>query len=1070
MDREGPAAAARASHAAWRLTMIWLLVLGWPLWAAAQTETARLTGTATDATGGVLPGVTVTLVSAAAGGVRSTTTDTNGRYVIENLAPGSYELRFELSGFATQTNPLTVVAGQTVTVAVILQIGGQAEAVQVTGSLIPRPALEAMSPVTTLEIEELTYRGMTRLEDLLTTLPQVFTAQNSTVSNGSVGTATVNLRNMGDKRTLVLLDGRRMANGDAWDASPDLNFIPLALVKRVDVLTGGASAVYGADAVAGVVNFVLDRDFTGVRGGVEFSGFQHDNRNALAQQTNAAAGYAYPTGNIWNGGPIDFNFAFGSKFADGKGHAAFYLDYRTTTAITKDQRDYTACSLPNLPSMTMTGPVCGGNAVIPAGLFVVYGPASPQGRNYVLDLNPTTDPTGDQLRPPTTSDPWNYAPYNFMQRDDRRWAGGAFMNYQRDRHLDLYGDVMFMTDVTDSQLAPSGDFGNTTQLNCDNPMLSAQEVQLLCTNMGYGLNDTASVHIYRRSVESGPRVTHMEHNSLRFSAGARGDINDAWKYDAYFMQAEVHAPWSMNDFDISHLRNALLVTGTPGQPSTWHCISDAENCVPWDIFKAGGVTQEALNYVELKEVQNEGTRTRVVSGRVTGDLKNHGVASPAAVEGIKVAVGAEYRQEYLFVDSDSALEQALGAGAGGPIPSLTGGYSVKELFAEGLVPLVQDHWIAKDLGLEVGYRFSRYSTTGSHSTYKLQTSWALTPDLKLRVGYNRAVRSPNIQEMYTPQGIGLGGSTDLCAGVNPAATLAQCQRMGVTAAQYGNILGSPAGYNALSGGNLHLSPEVADTWTAGLVATPRRYVPGFTLALDYFHIKLDDTIGSLKYEAIMNGCAAGNTALCAFIHRDQLGSLWLTRDGYIETNNQNVGMFLTEGLDVNGSYTRPVGSLGLFTASLIGTYMMKSEINTGFYDYDCAGYFGNTCWNPLPRWRHLARFSWETTHGVTLSVGWRLLGRVTIDYASPNSYLAHPEYVARARASNIYDIPTTNYLDFGVTWKIRKGMQFVAGCNNVFDKEPPLAPGMAANDYATGFFGTYDPLGRYIHVGMQFTF
>ena len=269
---------------------------------------------------------------------------------------------------------------------------------------------------------------------------------------------------------------------------------------------------------------------------------------------------------------------------------------------------------------------------------------------------------------------------------------------------------------------------------------------------------------------------------------------------------------------------------------------------------------------------------------------------------------------------------------------------MKELFAEGLVPLVQDHWLVKDLGLEAGYRLSHYNITGSHSAYKLQASWALTPDLKFRVGYNRATRSPNVQEMYTPQSLYLGGGTDICAGAIPTATLAQCQLMGVTAAQSGIIPENTYGlYNALSGGNLNLKPEVADTWTGGLVATPRRYVPGFTLALDYFHIKLDDTIGALGYEDIMNGCAAGRTALCAFVHRDQFGSLWLTRNGYIETNNQNVGVFLTEGLDVNATYTRPIGELGVVSASVIGSVLMKNETDTGLYDYDCAGYFGNTC-------------------------------------------------------------------------------------------------------------------------------
>ena len=240
-----------------------------------------------------------------------------------------------------------------------------------------------MSPVTTLEVEELTYRGINRVEDLLTSLPQVFVAQNSSVSNGASGTATVDLRYLGPNRTLVLIDGRRMSSGDAFTTAADLNFIPSALVKRVDVLTGGASSTYGADAVAGVVNFVLDRDFTGFRGGVEYSGFQHNNTDAVADAINAAKGYSVIKGSHWKDGPIDWNIAFGSKFADNKGHASFYLDYRKTNAITKDAYDYTNCSV-----ATLTDPIaCGGSSTIPDGRFIVTPKPGTDGvgGNYTLD-------------------------------------------------------------------------------------------------------------------------------------------------------------------------------------------------------------------------------------------------------------------------------------------------------------------------------------------------------------------------------------------------------------------------------------------------------------------------------------------------------------------------------------------------------------------------------------------------------------------------------------------------------------------------------------------------------------
>jgi outer membrane receptor protein involved in Fe transport len=984
------------------------------------------------------------------------------------VAPGAYELTIEMPGFEKQVSKITVAAGQPFNTETKLQIAAQAETVQVTGTLIPRPTLEAMSPVTTLEVEELTYRGINRVEDLLTSLPQVFAAQNSTVSNGASGTATVDLRYLGTNRTLVLLDGRRLPSGDAFATAPDLNFIPSALVKRVDVLTGGASSVYGADAVAGVVNFVLDRDFQGVRGGFQNSGYQHNNSNALAQKINKDKGFTAPSGSQWNGAPTDFNVALGGKFGERQGHAAVYLDYRTTPAITKDARDYTNCSV--LGGMTMDGPTCGGSSTWPAGRFTVYNSDFTKSKNYVLDLNSAT---GDQLRVRTGADVYNYAPSNYMQRPDKRWAGGGFMNYIFNPKIQGYADVMFMDDRTDAQIAPSGDFGNTSLINCDNPMLSAQEYNLLCTAMGYGPHDMANVVIFRRNVEGGGRVAHIEHTDLRFSFGVKGDLNKAWSYDVYALQGEVHSPQSYaNDLNYLNIQDALIVDGTPGQPSTWQCRSGNTGCVPWNIFKKGGVTQAALDYLSLPEIMDTGTRTRVVNGKITGDLKNYGIAFPSAAEGIKLAAGVEYRNEYLFVNPDMAYRNALGAGSGGPTLPVSGTYDVKEFFSEGLIPIVQEAKGAKDLSLEVGYRLSDYSSTGRWPTYKVQASWAPTADLKVRMGYNRATRSPNITELYTPQGIGLGGSLDICAGATPTATQAQCARLGVPANMYGNVSENPAQqYNTLGGGNPALNPETANTYTAGLVLSPKG-LPGFTAALDYYNIKIDDTIGSLGADDIQKQCAAtGNPVLCGLIHRDRYYSLWMATDGYTITTNQNVGKLRNQGLDINATYTKSMGSKGLFSVNLIGTYLRTQTIDTGLYSYDCVGYFGNQCGIPTPKWRHLARFSWETPYKATLSVGWRVVGHAFVDAASPNPALTgSADDIALYKANNIYEIPTTHYIDLGVTYKVTKQYQFVAGVNNLFDKEPPLAPGMSPNDYGPGFYGTYDPLGRYMHWGLQFTF
>ncbi|MCX6550883.1 MAG: TonB-dependent receptor, partial [Acidobacteria bacterium] len=887
-----------------------LMVLLLPLAGAAQTGTGRVTGVITDASGAVLPGVTVTLKAAGAAG-SSTVTDATGRYVFADVAPGAYEVTVELAGFNKQTNMVTVAAGSPVTLDLKLQIAAQAESVQVTGSLIPRPTLEAMSPVTTLDVEELTYRGMTRMEDLLQALPQVFAAQNSTVSNGSSGTATVDLRYLGTNRTLVLLDGRRMGAGDTGAIAPDLNFIPSALVKRVDVLTGGASSVYGADAVAGVVNFVLDKEFEGFRGGVQFSGYEHNNRNALAQSINAAKNFAVPKGVVWNYAPAEFNAALGGKFGD-KGHATLYVDYRYTAAMQKDQRDYTNCSV--LGGMTMNGPTCGGSGTWPAGRFLVYPAVGSASKDYVLDL---TSPNGDQLRPRTSADVFNYAPYNYMQRPDQRLSAGGFLNYNWSKKVQAYGEVMFMDDTTDAQIAPSGDFGNTQELNCNNPMLSAQQKQLLCTNMGYGPNDIATVIIYRRNVEGGGRIDRLRHTSLRVTGGLKGDINNVWKYDVFGLQHELSIPRSYaNDLNANNIQDSLLVGGTPGNPSSWYCLSGNPSCVPWNIFKKDSVTQEALTFLQLSESQTNATRTRMLNGKLTGDFKDYGWIFPSATEAIKAAFGFEYRSEFLSVRPDQAFIEALGAGSGGPTLPVEGNYNVKEFFVEGLIPVVQDVKGAKDLSIELGYRASNYSSTGNSNTYKVQGSWAPTSDFKVRVGFNRASRSPNIVELYTPQGLGLGGNQDICAGSAPSATQAQCAQMGVPASQYGFVPPNPAQqYNTIGGGNAELTPETADTYTVGLVLMPKG--TGITLALDYYNIKINNTIGTLTSNDIQNQCAKTGLAMfCGLVHRDRFGSTWATNDGYIITTNQNVGKLGSEGLDINGGYTKALGSHGGFTANV----------------------------------------------------------------------------------------------------------------------------------------------------------
>ncbi len=934
------------------------------------------------------------------------------------------------------------------------------EEVVVTGSLIPREDLTALSPVAVVGVEEVTYTGTGRVEDLIQQLPQAFADQNSTVSNGATGTATVQLRNLGAERTLVLLNGRRMPAGDVFATSADLNFIPSGLVQRVDILTGGAGSAYGADAVAGVVNFVLDTEFEGFRGEVQWNGFQHNNRNDLARQINEARGFDVPQGSSFDHGGYNVNLAVGGRFGEGsKGHAMAFVDYRDVAAITKDARDYTNCSV---QTPGTTGPACGGSATWQHGRFLAPGRG-----DFVLD--PDTGNT-NTFRPRQGTDVFNFAPFNFMQRNDEKWSGGAFARYRHNEKVEPYLEAMVMHDYSDAQIAPSGSFGNTASINCDNPMMSEQQRQALC---GDATTGTAPLILFRRNVEGGGRNSQLQHTNWRLVAGVRGDINERWSYDLFGLNGQVDSPNSyQNDFYIDRIADALDVVGDRDDPSSWRCRSGNTGCVPWNIFQIGGVSQEALDYMQVSYLYNSGTSTRMLGGEVTGDL---GVKFPSATENIDIAFGAHVRKEGLFFRPDIINAVGGAAGQGGAQPPVEGSYRTNELFAETRLPLLQDRTGAQDLALELGYRYAKYKPVEQDSkdlnSWKAMASWAPVEGFRLRGGLNHAVRAPNVYELFVPQSIGLAGSEDICSGSTPTATPEQCARTGVSAAQYGNILPNPAGqYNSLDGGNPNLEPETADTFTIGVVWTPRA-ISGLSITADYYDIEITDTIDDFNPDDVIKKCAEeGDPNLCALIHRDALGTLWITPDAFTESTNQNIGLRATRGLDVSAIYPWTIGDDGVITFSFLGTTMLEDLLENPLVNYDCVGFTGNQCGIPSPKWRHRLRASWNTNFKTTLTLGWRYIASVENDDFSDDPDLANEALRPVLELNDSAKIPSFNWFDLAGVYRFNDKARVTLGVNNIFDKEPPLGSGFSDVDFGPGFYGTYDPLGRAVYANLQFGF
>jgi len=584
--------------------------------------------------------------------------------------------------------------------------------VVVTGSRIVSPNLQSISPVTAIGAEELNIAGKTRIEDVLNQLPQAFASQGSNISNASDGTATVDLRGLGSQRTLVLVNGKRLMPGDPDGGSAaDLNQIPLTLVKRVDVLTGGASSVYGADAVAGVVNFVMDTDFEGVRFDGNYSFYNHKNDQSRIQGVVENQNYPLPGGTANTGYSKDFSIAVGIGGAEGKGHATFYATYRQVDPVLESKLDYSACTV-NLAAAGQNF-TCGGSQTTDPAVFYVIPPATSTLTNDCTD-NGCIIGNGGVVRPYAAGDAFNFGPVNYFQRPDTRYTAGVFANFKMSDAADVYTELMFMDDHSVAQIAPSGSFFGEHAISCSNPLWTPSMVQEFCTNFGLTANDSADLLVGRRNTEGGGRQDDVGHQSYRIVVGVRGELSDIWSYDAYLQTGETKRNETyLNDFSVRRTGLALNVLNTAAGPvcavnGDADPANDDPNCVPWNIWQPGGVTPESLAYLQTPGFQRATARQDIVHADVTADLSS--VAKlPTTETGLVVNFGGEYRAENTNFTVDQEFSTGDLAGQGGATLPVKGRFDVQEVFFEGRMPLVEGKTGVKELSLEAGYRYSDYS-------------------------------------------------------------------------------------------------------------------------------------------------------------------------------------------------------------------------------------------------------------------------------------------------------------------------------------------------------------------------
>jgi iron complex outermembrane recepter protein len=1007
--------------------------------------------------------------------------------------------------------------------------GAPLEEIVITGSRIPVPAnISATSPTTVVSSQEVQLQGHTDISDVINQLPQNTIGGNSDFGNTSSpltatgGFTTIDLRGLGPQRTLVLVNGRRLGAGDPsttnQNVAPDIDQIPVPLLERIDVVTGGASATYGSDAIAGVVNFILKKDFEGIQIDGQYGFSQHNQHSshiqALLGKDDPNSGFSaqpVPTGSIRDGYKHDLSILMGKNFDDGKGNFTGYFVYHEQQPVTASARDFSDCQLVgngDIASPTYTDVECEGSSN--SNRFTPKGIAPQSGRYTVVGNQFLPWPQAGSS-PPAQFD---FSRYEYLQRGDKRFQAGFIGHLDLNDHVKPYTEFGWMDDRSTAIIAPSGLFvASNTQtpdgnelINCSNPLLSAQEQAILCTpaqiagdlaNPG-SKGNSADVQIGRRNIEGGGRTALYEHNNIRGVIGATGDIVSGWTYDLYGSYYYVTTFQSNTNYlDYSKADNALQVTtGANGNPV---CISGGQ-CVPWNIFSTGGVTAAALNYLQVPGTAYGNNTEQVVHVDFTGDLGEYGFKTPWANDAAGVNFGYEHRKDSVTFSPDGAETSGSLSGFSGAAVPIDQHYDINEGFVELRLPIAHNQPGLYDLTTDVGFRHSSYSTTGGVNAYKFEVQYAPIQDARLRFSYDRAVRAPNLIELFLPANFGQENvfGNDPCAGV-PTATLQQCERTGVTPAQY--AVNPQTGVNSITQcvsqqcgqvleGNSALKPETANTWSLGLTVTPTA-LPGFSASVDYYHIRLENEVGNYPFAAIFNGCLNDNNPLyCSQIVRTPEGSLsgaTVTGGGYFLQKLYNLGVSVVSGFDLGMNYRHPLpGKWGAISASLNGAYLWHQTETpyAGAPTFDCAGLFGSTCNSTTqgsvnPRWRHNLRVTWETPFDLALSAQWRFIGPTKFDNNSTQPTLQGAEEGAAGsnEAFPYYDayndhIPGYSYLDLTAIWHAARQLEVRAGVTNVFDKDPPIVPSadITANSGPANSFPAYDYLGRQIFIAFTAKF
>jgi len=908
---------------------------------------------------------------------------------------------------------------------------GELEEITVTGSRIKKKDFTSNAPVSTIGFEQIELTGTVNTESLLNTLPQTVPGFDRTSNNPGNGTASVDLRGLGSNRTLVLIDGKRVVP-TSRNGSVDINSIPTALIQNIEVLTGGASAVYGSDAIAGVVNFILKDDFEGV------------NINAGFEQTFEGDAAIYST-----------DITLGANVADGRGNVTFNFSFTDRDDLFQGDRDFAAVALAEDGSGGLEP--TGSSGVPQTSIFNGgFGAEFPNSSGIIFEQD-------GSIREFVTSgqvnDFYNYAPVNYIQLPQIRYQGTALGHFDVSDKATVYGRFMFTSSKVPQQLAPTPIFQTSTFTLDGNPFITAAAQQSISDGIGDGvdtdgdgIDDTATALVRRRLLEVGPRISNSGFSTYQVQAGVKGDLTDSWSYDAFIQVGNVTA----TDQQIGNVNrdrfNQALLLDLAADPLGGVCQDTGTNgstlgCTPMNLFGQGNISQDAADFLKVAVASIADYDQNVYGLTFTGDLG--GLELPGGAIG--VAIGFERIEDSFAFRPSQDLAAGTIAGFNGS-PPVSGSYSSNSYYAEAYLPILMGVPMFEQLDMELAYRSSDYTTSGNVEAYKISASWAPIADFRIRGGYNRAVRAPGIGELFSPQGEGFPGAIDPCsaAGNPDAATAAICTATGLAA----NLVGSAAinlaagQVRQVSGGNPALQPEVADTYTIGFVIQPSA-LEGLSVSIDYFNIEIEDFITSFGGGAanVLNVCydasnpaGGAGSAFCSVINRRGDGSI----EG-VYLNIANVASQTLTGFDIVGSYDFDMFG-GDARISYVATFTEESLFTAFPGDtspVECAGNFGSLCGEPLPEYGHRTSLRW-TGDKITGQLLWRYVGEVKDDDPST--------------VYSVEKIDGYSTWDLSGTYRFTDNYWVTVGIDNVLDEGPPI---IGNNDeQANTYPATYDVFGR----------